>query len=171
MQAKDRLKYRYFHKRALYLSVVAGHLKTQRKSLGISSLHFTAAHGNPLLPVLVLTPASKQLSKYRVSLLTTLPDGFFPVLPLSSSGTPRCYNALRWESGARERLLREVYAATQDCPALADAVLLCKVWSRQRQLDRVRVCACVRVRVCVRACVRVCVCVCVCVCVYQECVR
>ena len=50
---KDILNYRYFLKRALYLSIVARQLLKKRKLLRIKSLHFSA--DNPLLPTLVLS--------------------------------------------------------------------------------------------------------------------
>ena len=56
LQAKDNLNYRYFHKRALYLSIVAGHLQKKRKTCELQTVEFSFASGNPLLPILVLTP-------------------------------------------------------------------------------------------------------------------
>ena len=48
------------------------------------------------------------------------------------------YNAhLLTELGARERHLQEIYSASQECLGLADAVILYKVWARQRGLDKV----------------------------------
>ena len=54
LQAKDLLNYRYFHKRALYLSIIAGHLRKKRKQLGIKDISFSFASGNPLLPIILL---------------------------------------------------------------------------------------------------------------------
>ena len=54
LQAKDHLNYRYFHKRALYLCRVAGHLKKKKSSLGLSAVSFATSGGDPLRPVLVL---------------------------------------------------------------------------------------------------------------------
>lgn len=48
------MNYRVFHKRALYLSIVAGHLIKKKKL--ISSLDFTYDLNYPLLPILALTP-------------------------------------------------------------------------------------------------------------------
>lgn len=55
LQAKDHLNYRYFHKRALFLCVVAGQLHKKRTSLGLASVKFATFGGNPLLSILVLT--------------------------------------------------------------------------------------------------------------------
>ena len=54
LQEKDYLNYRLFHKRALYISIIAGHL-IKKKNL-ISSIQFTYDLHYPLLPILVLTP-------------------------------------------------------------------------------------------------------------------
>lgn len=56
LQAKDHLNYRYFHKRALYLSIVAGHLQKKKKMCELQTVEFSFTSGNPLLPILVLTP-------------------------------------------------------------------------------------------------------------------
>ncbi len=48
---KDILNHRYYHKRALYLSLLAGHCK---RSPLFQSVCFTAH--NPLLPVVILIP-------------------------------------------------------------------------------------------------------------------
>ena len=37
-----------------------------------------------------------------------------------------------------ERHLKELYDLTQDCPAVADAVMLAKIWIKQRGLEKVR---------------------------------
>ena len=37
-----------------------------------------------------------------------------------------------------ERHLSDVYAAQQECPAMANAVVLFRVWARQRGLNQVR---------------------------------
>ena len=48
------------------------------------------------------------------------------------------YNAtLLREQGAMERHLHDLYAAMHECPAMVDAVILCKVWVKQRGLDQV----------------------------------
>jgi hypothetical protein len=48
------LNYRYFHKRALYLAIVAGHLRKKRKHLSLKEVSFSFASGNPLLPIILL---------------------------------------------------------------------------------------------------------------------
>ena len=41
------------------------------------------------------------------------------------------------EMGGMERHLAEVYAGQQECPAMVDAVMLYRVWARQRELEQV----------------------------------
>lgn len=57
--------------------------------------------------------------------------------PLPLPPTPHYNNALVMEMGGLEHHLHLMYSATQECTALADAVVLCKVWARQRGLDQV----------------------------------
>ena len=42
------------------------------------------------------------------------------------------------DMGGMERHLSDVYAAQQECPAMADTVVLLRVWARQRGLSQVR---------------------------------
>ena len=54
LQPKDNLNYRYFHKRVLYLCIIASHLKKKKKLF--LSVQFSHDMGTPLLPVLIITP-------------------------------------------------------------------------------------------------------------------
>lgn len=56
LQVKDVLNYRYFHKRALYLSILAGHLKRKKRALSLKSIWFGYFGGDPHLPFLSLVP-------------------------------------------------------------------------------------------------------------------
>ena len=51
--------------------------------------------------------------------------------------TPHYNTALLTELGAKERHLKELYDAVKECPALVDAVVLAKIWVKQRSLDKV----------------------------------
>jgi len=51
--------------------------------------------------------------------------------------TPHYNNALLRDMGSYQRHLHGVYTASQDCVAFADAVMLFKVWLRQRELLKV----------------------------------
>ena len=52
--------------------------------------------------------------------------------------TPHYNTTLLCEMGSMDRHLHTIYSATEDFPGMADAIALCKVWARQRGLDKVR---------------------------------
>ena len=123
-----------------------------------------------LLPLTfsLIHSSEKKLSKYSVRLHTSVLDqSYFKIGKLSPErnnvrrsflssdehasseeevepgpATPH-YNAhMLMELGARERHLKEIYVATQECPGLVDAIILFKVWAKQRGLDKV---SCLRI--------------------------
>jgi len=51
--------------------------------------------------------------------------------------TPLYNSALLQELGGRERHLTRLYACLGNSPRMVEAILLCKVWARQREMDRV----------------------------------
>lgn len=53
--------------------------------------------------------------------------------------TPHYNAALLSELGAMERHLKELYDMTQECPSVIDAIMLSKIWIKQRGLEKVRV--------------------------------
>ena len=70
------------------------------------------------------------------------------ILPLSTqsdssdesnvgAATPHYNAAILVELGARERHLKELFLSARECPGMVDAVILFKVWARQRGLDKV----------------------------------
>ena len=48
------------------------------------------------------------------------------------AATPRYNSALLLEMGSRERHINDLYICILNCPAITDAILLCKVWLKQR---------------------------------------
>ncbi|XP_065909651.1 nucleolar protein 6-like [Dysidea avara] len=149
LQAKDHLNYRYFHKRALYLCHIAAVLKKEKQLL--THLRFSYMNSDPLLPIIRLNPIlNGQVSKYVVQLYPCIPDGVFKVSKLgpdrnnvrdTSAGdgqdnpaTPHYNNALLRDMGNYQHHLHDMYTASQDCEAFTDAVMLFKVWLRQREL-------------------------------------
>ena len=68
--------------------------------------------------------------------------------------TPHYNSTLLRETGAMERHLSEVFSAVQECPAMSDAIVLCKAWLRQRALDQVGSCSfvCTRYSYCLPIC-------------------
>ena len=53
--------------------------------------------------------------------------------------TPHYNAVLLSELGAMERHLKELYDTTQECPSVVDAIMLSKIWIKQRGLQKVRV--------------------------------
>ena len=51
--------------------------------------------------------------------------------------TPYYNTALLCEMGSMDRHLHTIYSATEGFPGMTDAIALCKVWARQRGLDKV----------------------------------
>lgn len=154
LQPKDHLNYRYFHKRVLYLCIIASHLKKKKKLF--LSVQFSHDMGNPLLPVLIITPKDSSLRHYTIILHTSIPEEFFPFAKLlpnrnnvrpstvttreaedrnkdaDLAATPLYNSALLLEMGSRERHINDLYICILNCPAITDAILLCKVWLKQR---------------------------------------
>ena len=107
----------------------------------------------------------KHVSKYTIRLHTSLPDPTYfkssklgpeknnvrrHFLPASSHTfspdgpshdndvpTPHYNASLLLEMGARETHMKELFLSAQECPGLVDAVILYKVWARQRSLNKV----------------------------------
>ena len=57
IESKDHLNFCYFHKRALFVAIIAGHLM-KKKSL-FCDVKFTHDCGDHLLPIITLRPKSK----------------------------------------------------------------------------------------------------------------
>lgn len=114
---------------------------------------------------MIISFPGQQLSKYRIHLHTSVLDpSFFKQSKLApdrnsvrrsflstksnqpdqsdesdvGGPTPHYNAALLVELGARERHLKELFLSVQECPAMVDAVVLFKVWARQRGLSKVR---------------------------------
>ena len=89
-----------------------------------------------------LTKLGPDRNNVRRTALTQLPSEASshqcdPEPDSSLPPTPHYNAALLHEQGAMERHLHDLYAAMQECPAMVDAVVLCKVWVKQRGLDQV----------------------------------
>ncbi len=90
-----------------------------------------------------LAPYHNNVRRYYLSQLPNQSDDIQnPSNKLQSDDPPTPhYNAsLLLELGGRERHLVTLYSALHNSPGLIDAVLLCKVWGRQRGLDKVLFC-------------------------------
>lgn len=148
LQAKDHLNYRYFHKRALYLCFIAAALKKKEKLL--TNVKFSYMNSDPLLPIIILNPIlNGRVSTFNVRLYPCISEGMFKITKLgpdrnnvrdTSAGvdqenpaTPHYNNALLQDMNSYQHHLHDIFNASQDCTAFADAVMLFKVWLRQRE--------------------------------------
>lgn len=145
---KDFLNHRYYAKRALYLAAVARHLASSRAFL---KLEWAFLAGEARKPILVLTPAPSATgatTRFVIRLLPAIGANTFDVAKLgpgrgnvrsatSKAGqalaTPR-YNVGVLEDATRGDAARFLGACCAACPPLRDAILLLKVWARQRGL-------------------------------------
>ncbi|XP_014661401.1 PREDICTED: nucleolar protein 6-like [Priapulus caudatus] len=161
LQEKDFLNHRYLRKRALYLAFIASKL-LEKRSL-VKKLMFTYHHGNHMKPVLIITPEGKVGHHCTVRLHTTIPDGYYKMsrfMPSKNNirsswykpsneeevsavgswddeATPRYNNLVLADATARANSER-LRDAVATFPGLRDAILLLKVWLRQRDLDQAR---------------------------------
>ncbi|KAL1875324.1 hypothetical protein VTK73DRAFT_10108 [Phialemonium thermophilum] len=101
LQEKDYLNLRYFYKRAYYLAYISVVLKREYEA--VADLSFERLNGNPLLPVLSVSPrrtsgkaviregqdgntgTHKPGKRYRIRLIPCAPEGYFPVKKLASN--------------------------------------------------------------------------------------
>ena len=144
---RDYLDYRWALKNALYLSHLASNISTWEP---VHSVQFFYLNHNTLKPALLIR--AKCHSKTEIRLLPHPPHQLFKLaklLPFENcvrqhlyseldqpvpSPTP-LYNNSLLSTLFYEQHLHSVFAALEQCPALRDAVLLVKVWLRERELD------------------------------------
>ena len=144
---RDYLDYRWALKNALYLSHLASHISTWEP---VHSVQFFYLNHNTLKPALLLR--AKCHSKTEIRLLPHPPQQLFKLsklLPFENcvrhhlnseldqpapNPTPLYSNSLL-STLFYEQHLHSVFAALEQCPGLRDAVLLVKVWLRERGLD------------------------------------
>ncbi|KAF2765586.1 pre-rRNA processing protein Utp22 [Teratosphaeria nubilosa] len=151
-QEKDYLNHRYFYKRAYYLACVAA---TVRKAHASDyDLQFEDLHGDPLKPVLVVTPALRQSEggaeksapRWRILIIPCVASDVFPQERLSpgkncvrpagdeeAQPTP-FYNATLRADMLLPSYLKLIHSAATSCDAFKDACLLGNTWLRQRGL-------------------------------------
>ncbi|XP_065675999.1 nucleolar protein 6-like [Hydra vulgaris] len=147
-QPRDSLNFRYYFKRAAYLSWLAFYLKDWELT---DSLHFSCTY-NQYKPILCLTLKGKSLKSYFINIHLAIPNGVFKLsrfTPLTSNirtswfcldtsktadsaiPTPH-YNSGILSDMLFEDHLKVLYAAIKECPAIREAVCLFKVWLKQR---------------------------------------
>ncbi|KAI9885238.1 MAG: hypothetical protein M1823_002977 [Watsoniomyces obsoletus] len=161
-QEKDYLNYRYFHKRAYYLACLAAGIKDSKSN--DFEVKFDCLNGNPLQPVLSLTPKSEISAEGAQSksldlecvirVLPIISEKQFPVSKLlpskncvrrgdDASRSTRTdqdlpptpfYNASLRSDSAVNQYLRLFHDASARCEAFKEACILGRLWLRQRGL-------------------------------------
>ena len=66
--------------------------------------------------------------------------------------TPHYNASLLWEMGGAKRHLEDLYTSINDCPAIREAILLFRVWAKQREMNQV-LCVCIHVMCVIVICV------------------
>lgn len=158
-QEKDHMNMRYFYRRAYYIAYISAHV---RKELGDSmELSFENLSESPLLPVLLLRPASggdadgtaqkkkkARSSDYAIRLIPCAPDDLFQRSKLTSifnsnrtgdaddknantAATPFYNSTLKAEASFIQYLRLLTHAKTE-CPAFVEACVLGRIWLTQR---------------------------------------
>ncbi|KAI9685275.1 MAG: hypothetical protein M1822_004648 [Bathelium mastoideum] len=143
-QEKDYLDYRYFYRRAYYLScLAAGMLEASNGDLMLSFQYF---HGNSLLPIVVVKPKNQNEGsdhsqpEYSIQVIPSAPNNLFPM----SKTTPnkKCirndkeptpfYNASLRLDIMILPYLKFVHSMSAKSDSFKDACLLGRIWLRQR---------------------------------------
>lgn len=78
-QEKDHMNYRYFYKRAYYLSVLAAAIQDKKSGMSSTRTEFSTLHGDQRKPILILHPSggnNRYLLKNRSFLVVFLSLAF-----------------------------------------------------------------------------------------------
>ncbi|KAI9096592.1 Nrap protein [Phlyctochytrium arcticum] len=153
-QEKDHVNYRYFYKRAYYLSVLAAELKKRQDDLGIT-LEFEAFQNDRRRPILVLRSTGSvpeyNFAKlgFQIRIFVTIPSTVFPparlapgrnnvrpsyISPNSTADhtpTPH-YNAALLHDTTPVTHMNILHQHVTNCAGFRDACILAKVWLNQR---------------------------------------
>ncbi|PBP23114.1 putative pre-rRNA processing protein Utp22 [Diplocarpon rosae] len=150
-QEKDYLNYRYFYKRAYYLSCIAAGLDDTKQQE--FTLSFQYLNGNSLHPILAATPKpagySKSAFNYQIYIIPAAPPSFFSKLklqpnknavrPKNSPGNEAAallptpfYNASLMSDCSYEPYLKLLHSSVKSSPGFKEACILGRTWLRQR---------------------------------------
>lgn len=147
---KDFLNFRYMDKRALYLGVLASKLSEDRESF--SSVRVASFNGDSRKPILVLEPKYEVKSKYgkcaAIRVIPVIDHSVFQsskLLPTRANVknpqqsdnvmTPHYNNSIVQDMRMVQHM-RELHKVVRSCPQFADAIMLGKLWARQKGFDR-----------------------------------
>ncbi|KAF9186701.1 hypothetical protein BGZ50_002363 [Haplosporangium sp. Z 11] len=153
-QEKDHMNYRYFYKRAYYLSVLAAAIQDKRSGMSNSKVEFSMLNGDQRKPILILHPSGDKsetdFKKMRctIRIIPYIPSSVFPAQRLAPGRnnvrsaeateqppTPQ-YNTALQQDTAFTTHLTFLYQHSKNCGAFKDACILLKVWATQRGLIR-----------------------------------
>jgi len=153
-QEKDYMNFRYFYKRAYYLSVLASLIQDKKKGLKVNA-EFSLLNGDVRRPILILTPSGDKSdtdftkAKCIIRIIPCIAANVFPVQRLGPSrnnvrpknhteGSPLeptpHYNAALLQDTSYTSSLAFLYKHEKRSPALNEAIMLARVWLYQRGL-------------------------------------
>ena len=152
-QNKDFLNYRYFHKRAYYLSCLADGIAQEA---GASlDLEYVCLHDNHLQPIILVRSKNAQshdfdISKAQIKVILTVEDGLFPATrlmpdkicirsPISGEQTEQkpgiatpFYNSTLRSECCTSKYVQMLHSISAKAEGYADSCLLGNVWLQQR---------------------------------------
>ncbi|KAF8269425.1 Nrap protein-domain-containing protein [Lactarius quietus] len=155
-QEKDYMNYRFFHKRAFYLAVIAKYVTDPKSHLNVDAF-YESKRGDPRLTTLILRPkhdnTPTDFSKLNavIRIIPTLPASS-PIRQMRCSPTRSnfrvhlhdladsdhenrptpSYNAVLMLASSPLRDVLSVNTLKNDIPAYHDALSLLRVWGNQR---------------------------------------
>ncbi|KAG0297764.1 hypothetical protein BGZ96_004955 [Linnemannia gamsii] len=153
-QEKDHMNYRYFYKRAYYLSVLAAAIQDKKSGMSSTRTEFSTLDGDQRKPILILHPSGDKsetdFKKMRctIRIIPYIPSSVFPAQRLAPGRnnvrsadtteqvpTPQ-YNTALQQDTAFTSHLTFLYQHSKNCAAFKDGCILLKVWATQRGLIR-----------------------------------
>ncbi|KAI7818797.1 Nrap protein [Gamsiella multidivaricata] len=153
-QEKDHMNYRYFYKRAYYLSVLAAAVRDKKSGMSNCKTEFSTLNGDQRKPILILNPSGDKsetdFKKMRctIRIIPYIPASVFPAQRLAPGRnnvrsaditeqppTPQ-YNTALQQDTAFTSHLAFLYQHSKSCSGFKDACILLKVWATQRGLLR-----------------------------------
>ncbi len=136
-QEKDYLNYRYAHKRAFYLAMLASHLQAS----GLFKVSFEAFHGDLRRPILILSTQDLEAHQISIRLFPTITGDTFLLSRLAphrnnirsatQPATPY-YNASILLDTCMVSHLNYLHSIKSNAKHWTESILLSKVWLHQR---------------------------------------
>ncbi|KAI8889507.1 Nrap protein [Backusella circina FSU 941] len=145
-QDKDYSNYRYHHKRACYLAVLAGAIKASKKNK--FDIEYSTLNGDLRRPILLVKPINDKSNmdftktKCVIRILPSVNAEIFPIHRLapgksnvktSQDPTPH-YNASLLVDTSYSSNLAFLYQHSKNSPEFKNAILLARTWIYQRGL-------------------------------------